>query len=212
MKITKLIHSCLLVEMPAPVNRTALFDPGGMSEPAVNVDSLEYLDNIVITHGHYDHLSIPLVKRLVARFPDVKITAPDEVVRQLADEGITAISEESPGIEFFDAPHEDLLPGNPIPRQIGVNYLDLLSDPGDSHSFNQTKPILALPIQAPWGSTKRAVDLALELKPEYIIPIHDWHWSDEAREQTYDMLEKFFAQHDITFIKPKTGEPFVLDV
>jgi len=209
-KITKLIHSCLLVEMPAPVNRTALFDPGVMSESVLDVDSLQYLDNVIITHNHPDHMSIPLIKKLVAKFPNARITTTPEVVEQLQAEGITASSEPPAGIEFFDAPHEKI--HAPAPQQIGVHYLGLLSDPGDSHSFHETKRILALPVTAPWGSNYQAVELAIELKPQYIIPIHDWHWSDEAREMAYDSMEKAFSEQGITFFKPVTGEPFVIDV
>lgn len=210
MKITKLVHSCLLVEMPAPVNRTALFDPGSMSP--VDVDSLEYLDDIFITHGHGDHCDPELIQKLVAKFPQVRITAPEEVVTQLKEQGITASSQPPEGVSFFDAPHEDVQPMFPLPQEIGVHYLDKLSHPGDSHHFSETKEILALPVQAPWGSTVNAVKLALSLKPKYIVPIHDWHWRDEARESTYQSLEKLFADNGITFISAKNGEAFVLDV
>jgi L-ascorbate metabolism protein UlaG (beta-lactamase superfamily) len=210
MKITKLVHSCLLVEMPAPVNRTALFDPGSMS--TVNVDSLEFLDDIIITHGHGDHFDLDLIKKLVAKFPQVRITAPDEVVEQLNGESIAATSAASEGIVFFDSPHEDVMPMFPAPQEIGVHYLDKLSHPGDSHSFKETKAILALPVQAPWGSSVKAMNLALQLKPQYVIPIHDWHWRDEARMQLYDRFEQVLGKADITFIKAVNGEPFVLDV
>jgi L-ascorbate metabolism protein UlaG (beta-lactamase superfamily) len=214
MKITKFVHSCLLVEMPEPVNRTALFDPGVMSESALNVEALEYLDDIIITHGHSDHISMPLVKQLVGKFPQVRITAPTEVVELLASEGIQASDQPSAGIAFFDAPHEQIRPyfNSDPPQEIGVHYLDLLSDPGDSHSFNETKAILALPVQAPWGSARRAVELALQLKPKHILPIHDWHWNDEARGGAYDAMEKLFAEQGITFHKLETGQPVVLDV
>ena len=210
MKITKFIHSCLLVEMPAPVNRTALFDPGIMSEPALDVNKLEFLDNIIITHNHADHMSIPLIKKLVAKFPEVRITATPEAVGQLAAEGIDSVSEETPGIVFFDSPHESVIPMFPTPQEIGVHYLDRLTHPGDSHSFTETRAVLALPVTAPWGSTVRAVNLALELRPKYIIPIHDWHWRDEARKQTYDNLEKLFVEHGIVFLKPETGLAVVI--
>lgn len=212
MKITKLGHSCLLVEMPAPVNRTVLFDPGEMSREYVNVDSLEYLDDIVITHGHYDHCSVSLIKQLLDKFPDVRITAPEEVVARLKQEDIFATHEEFDGVAFFDSPHADLSPMGETPEQIGVHYLDALTHPGDSHNFHETKQILALPVTAPWGATTKAVALALQLKPRYILPIHDWHWSNEARQQTYDNLEKFFAEKDITFCKLVNGEPIELDI
>lgn len=212
MKITKLVHSCLLVEVPAPVNRTALFDPGSFS--TVDADGLEFLDDIIITHIHGDHFDLETVKKLVVKFPDVRITAPDEIVQQLNAESIPATSAASGGITFFDSPHEVIRPffdADP-PQEIGVHYLGSLTHPGDSHSFHETKSVLALPVQAPWGSANRAVELGLELKPRYIIPIHDWHWSDAAREASYDRMEEVFGKAGITFIKAVNGEPFVLDV
>ena len=210
MKITKLVHSCLLVEMPAPVNRTVLFDPGAMS--TVDVDSLEYLDDIVITHSHGDHVDMGVMKKLVAKFPDARILTTSEVVEQLKGEGITATTQPPEGFELFQSPHESTEPLFPRPEQIGVHYLGKLTDPGDSHSFKETKEVLALPITAPWGSAIKAANLAIELKPKYVIPIHDWHWSDAARESMYNLIGDQLEKRGITFIKPVNGEPFVLDV
>jgi L-ascorbate metabolism protein UlaG (beta-lactamase superfamily) len=196
--------------MPEPVNRTALFDPGIMSEEALDVSQLEFLDDIFITHVHPDHVSLSLMKQLVAKFPHVRITTTAEVAEELAKEGITAFTEAPEGVAFFDSPHEDGSPLFETPQEIGVHYLDLLSDPGDSHSFSETKAILALPVQAPWGSNRNAVRLALELQPKHIIPIHDWHWSEQAREMSYNQMEGVFAEHDIIFHKLKTGEPVVI--
>lgn len=212
MKITKLVHSCLLVEMPEPVNRTALFDPGGFS--IFDVDKLEYLDDIFITHNHPDHYDPDKIAKLVAKFPAVRITTTEEIVLDLASKGITASNTPPEGVSFFDSPHEIIRPffASDPPQEIGVHYLNLLTDPGDSHSFSETKTVLALPVQAPWGSANAAVKLALELKPKYIIPIHDWHWSDAARQGSYDTMQMLFADAGITFIKAVNGEPFVLDV
>jgi len=213
MRITKFVHACLLVEMPDPINRTALFDPGVMSEQALNVDALTHLNDVFITHQHNDHLSMDLMKRIVAKFPEVRVTAPTEVVMQLAAEGITASDQPPEGVSFFESPHEDVSPMfDQQPQEIGVHYLNVLSVPGDSHSFHETKPVLALPVSAPWGSTIRAIQLALELKPQHIIPVHDWHWSDAARELSYDRMEKLFAEKGITFHKMKTGVPVVIDL
>lgn len=212
MKITKFVHSCLLVEMPEPVNRTALFDPGVFSDQALDIDKLQWLDDIIITHSHPDHFSLPLVQKLVAKFPAVRITAPPDVVAKLDEVDIPATSEPSDDIVFFEAPHESTEPLFTTPEQRAVHYLDKLTHPGDSHNFSETKRILALPVQAPWGSTRNAVNLALQLKPEYILPIHDWHWSDDARIQMYDNLEKLFDAQNITFCKLVTGTPVVIDI
>lgn len=214
MKITKFVHSCLLVEMPEPVNRTALFDPGTMSEGSLGEHKLEFLDDIIITHQHPDHLSVPLIKQLVGQFPQVRITAPADAVQLLAGEGIQASDQPSAGIAFFDAPHAEIRPyfDSEPPQQLGVHYLDMLSDPGDSHEFSESKAILVLPVQAPWGSVRRAVELALALKPQHILPVHDWHWSDEARRGAYDSMVKTFGEQGIMFHKLKTGEPIVIDL
>jgi L-ascorbate metabolism protein UlaG (beta-lactamase superfamily) len=210
MKITKFVHACLLVETP---DRVALFDPGTMSTPSIDIAKLTKLDDIFITHTHGDHKDIPFIKQLVAKFPDVRITTTPEVVQELAAEGIKATDQPSDGIIFFDSPHESVAPlfGQP-PQEIGIHYLGKLSHPGDSHSFHETKIILALPITAPWGSTIKALNLALELKPQHILPIHDWHWSDQAREQSYARFEKLFAEQGITFHKLQTGQPVEIDV
>jgi len=214
MKITKFVHSCLLVEMPAPVNRTALFDPGVMSEEAVDVGALMYLDDIFITHEHSDHLSTKIIKKLIAKFPEVRITAPQGAVNALVNEGIIASTEAPDGITLFNSPHEKVAPLYPVPvgkpDEYGYHYLDMFSHPGDSHSFMETKAILALPISAPWGSLVRSVELALQLQPKHILPVHDWHLSDAAREAQYERLEQLFAEHDITFHKLQTGVPVII--
>lgn len=211
MKITKFVHSCLMVEMPAPVNRTVIFDPGVFSEAALDVDKLEFLDDIIITHIHPDHLSLILLKQLVDKFPEVRITSTLEVVEMLAGEGIDASADESEGIVFFESPHERVT--GPLPQNIGVHYLDLLTNPGDSHSFSESKQVLLLPVTAPWGSTIAALDRAIEVKPKYVIPVHDWFWSDEARKWFYDSnIAPRLQSEGIELIKPATGEPFVLDL
>ncbi|HET7320658.1 MAG TPA: MBL fold metallo-hydrolase [Candidatus Saccharimonadales bacterium] len=212
MKITKLVHSCLLVEMPEPVNRTVLFDPGQMS--TVDVSTLQYLDDIVITHEHGDHIDVAVVKQLVQKFPEVRILTTGPVTEQLKGQGITATTEPPEGMELFTSPHENVQPLFPVPEQIGVHYLGKLSHPGDSLGFSEAKTVLALPVQAPWqkGTPVDAYIKAIELKPKYVLPIHDWHWRDEARESMYNNLEQAFAKEGITFLKLKNGEPVVLDI
>jgi L-ascorbate metabolism protein UlaG (beta-lactamase superfamily) len=208
-KITKFVHSCLLVET---TDKVALFDPGAMSANSVDVDKISSLDDIFITHIHQDHLDMDLLKKLVDKFPEVRITTTPEVVEKLVSENIKASIEPPEGVSFFDSPHENVEPLFPVPQEIGINYLDSLTDPGDSHSFNETKAILALPIQAPWGSTIKALNLALDLKPKFVLPIHDWHWREEAKTQMYNNFEKILGEEGITFYKLVDGEPVEIEV
>ncbi len=72
--------------------------------------------------------------------------------------------------------------------------------------------MLALPLTAPWGSANRAINLALELKPQHVLPIHDWHWNDQARASTYDLFERILGEQGITFHKLETGQPVELTI
>lgn len=209
MKITKYIHSCLVVETP---DRVAVFDPGMFSAEALPVDSLPRLDDIFITHVHPDHCDPALIKRLVDTFPGVRITSNPEVIARLADEGITATDEAPQGVSFFDSPHENVGPMYPQPKEFGFHYLDQLSHPGDSHSFKETKAILALPITAPWGATITALNLALNLAPAHVLPIHDWHWNEAARRDTYNNFERILGGQGITFHKLETGHPVEINL
>lgn len=210
MNITKLVHSCLLVEHNG---KTALFDPGVFSRDAIEAANLTKLDLIVITHKHPDHMDIETIQHLINKFPEAKVVAPMDAEADLANASIVTVApDQVKEIELFDSPHESTEPTFLTPEEIGVHFEEVLSHPGDSHSFSETKSVLALPIQAPWGSMVDAVKLALQLNPRYIIPIHDWHWSDEARKQMYDMCESLFAEKNITFLKPINGQLFDLAV
>jgi L-ascorbate metabolism protein UlaG (beta-lactamase superfamily) len=209
MKITKYVHSCLLVEVPG---RVAIFDPGAMSRDAFDINSLNHLDDIFITHEHQDHYDTGFIKELVEKFPEVRITTTESLVKLLSEEGIKAQSTPPEGVEFFDAPHENVEPLFPTPEEVGIHYLGVLSDPGDSHTFSETKEILVLPITGPWGSAIKGLNLAIKLKPKYVIPIHDWHWSDEAREQMYGAFESALSKENISFLKVKNGEPIDINV
>jgi L-ascorbate metabolism protein UlaG (beta-lactamase superfamily) len=209
MKITKFVHSCLLVETDGCV---ALFDPGVMSTPTINIDGITQLDDIFITHIHPDHYDPDFIKKLVEKFPEVRITATAETVKDMAGQGIKASDQAPEGAVFFDSPHESVAPVFPQPEENGIHYLDVLSHPGDSHSFTETKAILALPITAPWGSSIKALNLALELKPQHVLPIHDWHWQDQARQQMYDRYAQLMDGQGITFHKLVSGEPIEIDL
>jgi L-ascorbate metabolism protein UlaG (beta-lactamase superfamily) len=62
----------------------------------------------------------------------------------------------------------------------------------------------------PWGTNVRAAKLALDLKPQHVLPIHDWHWREEAKQGAYDSFEKLLAEQGITFHKLENGKPVVI--
>ncbi len=205
MQLSKHSHSCLLIKDKQGV---ILIDPGVYTEQdnSLDLDSLPALDALLITHNHADHFSPYLIKKALQKFPNVAIITNDATRIVLEKEGIPVAETGHTGISFSSALHEKLpMPLTP-PENTLFTVFDKLTHPGDSFDFSQSKDILALPVTAPWGSTTKAVEKALEVRPKIIIPIHDWHWKDEARKQFYIMLQKTFANEGIEFIPLENNE------
>lgn len=204
MKITKFVHSCLLIE---ELDKTILIDPGNYTfeEKALDLGSIPTLDYLLITHEHQDHMYIPLIKEIVQKFPAVKMISNSSVAGILRNEGITVDTQSDQLIQLETIPHDKNFMGPTVQNTI-FTIGGRLTHPGDSHHFAKTSEILALPVTAPWGSTAGAVELAEKLKPKIIIPIHDWHWNEKARENMYKRLEDYFASMEIKFLGLETGK------
>lgn len=204
MKITKYVHSCLLVETS---DRVALIDPGQFSAQSglLDIANLSRLDDLIITHEHFDHFYLPFIEKLLKAFPDVSLTTTNSILSQIQQVGLRPKTGPSSSIHIFSTSHEPLDPLGKAPDNIGIHYSDELTHPGDSHHFTESKRILALPMTAPWGTVMRAAQLGLELRPEVIIPIHDWHWNSEARKGFYETFESFFGAEGIRFLKLEDG-------
>jgi L-ascorbate metabolism protein UlaG (beta-lactamase superfamily) len=147
MKITKYIHSCLLVETP---ELSLLIDPGKFTADSklLNLAGVDRLDYIILTHEHMDHYDLPYLQVLTKEKPQAKIIAPEELVQKIKLDGIAnPISATAEGnIEIFKAPHESLPLGLPIPPNIGVHIEGKLTHPGDAWDIPATREILALPL------------------------------------------------------------------
>ncbi len=206
MKVTKFIHSCLLIE---EAGKTILFDPGNYSVGALDINSINSLDYLLITHEHPDHMFIPLIKQILAKFPTLQIITNLSAAAVLGKEGILATTQPNKLIQIEVAPHEKIF-GGAVPENVLFRVNNLLTFPGDSFQISSTTKVLALPLQAPWGSLTQSVELATKLKPEVILPIHDWHWKDEARETLYKRLEDYSNALGIKFVRLVTGKEVII--
>jgi L-ascorbate metabolism protein UlaG (beta-lactamase superfamily) len=196
MKITKYIHSCLLIEKNGT---SVLIDPGGYTfeEDALPVEDLDDLDIVLITHEHEDHMSIPLLRRILAQFPNVRIVANGVVADLLAKEGIPATIQIPEFVQMQESLHERVLAV--APHNSLFHIFGEVTHPGDSLQFSESKEILALPVQAPWGSMVQALEkvISLDIKPKLVIPIHDWHWREEARHRAYATIAEYLRENGI---------------
>lgn len=201
MKVTKLVHSCLLVET-GDIN--VLVDPGIYAAVGKQLSSLqiEKLDFIVVTHDHQDHFYLPALKQLSDRYPHAKIITNTELAAKIKSAALPneiSISSQD-GIEVFEASHEPIAFDRPVPRNIGIHISGKLTHPGDSLHFDKTCPVLALPVTAPWSSLKQSLERVVEIKPKKIIPVHDWYWHKEARREQYAMTAKLIQTSGIEVI------------
>jgi len=212
MKITKFVHSCLLAEEG---DHTVLFDPGEYSWGSFDIDQLKKLDTVIITHEHPDHFHEPFVEALAQKFPDVCFITTPSVATRLHEMGIkNARCESVSPIKVFSTKrHASMVPlAPPPPENIAVHFADKLTVGGDRHDLEETKDILALSITAPWGSVREGAEMVMRLKPKYVIPVHDWHWNEQARQGEYERSSGAYKEHGITFLTPVDGQPMEVDV
>jgi L-ascorbate metabolism protein UlaG (beta-lactamase superfamily) len=193
--ITKLVHACLLVETDGA--RT-LIDPGNFTweDERFDLSLVEGVDRILITHEHADHVSVDFVRGALERSNDAAVETTPSLQTILATQGIEAVTDGTPQ---FGAPHERI-PTGPGPQNTGFHIAAALSHPGDSHSFAETMPILAMPFAAPWGSLVAGVDRTRLVRPRFVIPIHDWFLSEAGRTFMYRLAAIGLEQDDIELV------------
>jgi L-ascorbate metabolism protein UlaG (beta-lactamase superfamily) len=209
MRVTKFVHSCLLVETS---EIKVLIDPGSFtwSSKLLVVDKLPQLDAIVFTHEHADHYDGHGLIKLSQRFPRAAIITNNELADKITKlklpNPIHAGSDDDLDIKVFEAPHEPLPLNMPDVMNVGVHVADNLTHTGDSYALEHTRDILALPVAAPFASFKQALDTIVRLKPKKVLPLHDWEWHKAAREGRYQWAKGLLEKHGVEFVELNNGE------
>ena len=211
MKLTKIGHSCLLVEEDGV---RILIDPGGYT---TGQNELKNLDVILITQEHPDHLNMDSVKLLLKNNPNARIFTNKGTSRMLSKETITHeflehkqnITIRGVLIEGFGEKHADIYPAVPQVDNTGYFIANRLFHPGDAF-VRPGKPveILALPVAAPWLTIGEALDYAKEIHPKICFPIHDGML--KFLGPVHMLPEKVLAPLGIQFIVPEEGEEIEL--
>jgi L-ascorbate metabolism protein UlaG (beta-lactamase superfamily) len=207
MKISKYIHSCVLVEEG---NTKILFDPGSFSfiEALVSPHIFTDISVICITHSHGDHVDVTALKIILANNPHAVLYTNASVRDMLAGENIFVELFESGTkqvgafeIQAIAAEHERLL--TPVPHNTAYLINTTLLHPGDS--FHESLlayagiPVLALPLIAPWADKVRIAEFATALQPKHVIPIHDGFVKDFFREKNYKEFSIYLQSRGSTF-------------
>ena len=208
MKITKYIHSCLLIENDAD---KILFDPGLFSfvEGKIKPAQFKDLSAIILTHCHPDHIDDDSLKKIIENNPNAVVLANSEIKNKLAEKKIAVEAFEtgtrrvgSFEIAAFDAPHEKLL-ADEIPQNTAYVVDNVFAHPGDSlaetlYQYAGTK-ILALPLMAPWETERQTFEFARKMRPQTVVPIHDGYAKDFFLQSRYATFQKFLKPENIEF-------------
>jgi L-ascorbate metabolism protein UlaG (beta-lactamase superfamily) len=180
MRITHLGHSCLLLEYD---DARILVDPGVFS---TDLDFVEDLDAVVVTHQHPDHVDVDRLPELLAANAGARLLVDPQTVELLAASGIAA-----EGLAVGDRVSfgpvtltgvggEHAIIHRDIPRVSNTGLLltaegaPTVFHPGDMiDTVPEGVDLLALPLAAPWCAFKETADFVRAVRPSVAVPIHD---------------------------------------
>ncbi len=208
MTITKLVHSCFLVEEGGV---RILIDPGTYS--VAECEAIRDIHVILITQIHQDHFEIGLLKAILKNNPEAKIITVQQVGAALMAENIPflilgdgqKITERSVLIEGFGNEHAPIYEGMPVAQNTGYMIAGRFFHPGDAFVV-PPKPveILGLPTGGPWTKLADTVDYAKTVKPKLCIPIHDGMYKPTNTPNHW--LASLLQPLDISFVVLKDNE------
>jgi L-ascorbate metabolism protein UlaG (beta-lactamase superfamily) len=214
MKIKKMAHCCLLVEIGG---KRILTDPGNFS---TEQNALTGVDAVVITHEHGDHFHAESVQAIVKNNPTAMVIANAAVGKLLDGLGVVHTVVDGGGkamipasstagdaltVEGFDWKHEEIFEEMgqvqntgyliSVPSGAGVDAGKNFFIPGDAYC-EPGKPIdvLALPIAGPWCRLPDALRYAIKVKPRAAFPIHDAMVVPTTRGFVYQMTANILKE------------------
>jgi len=207
MRVTKYIHSCLLIETNGD---RILVDPGKLTFlGGVAPETFGAVSAVVVTHDHADHVDDEAVRKILARNPAAVLLTNAEGAAAFAKRGLQATVFDSgvqrigaTSIRAVPAPHAPVLAAVP-PRNVAYVFGEMLLVPGDSYApdLDACRGIraLALPVSAPWAKELETAAFAERIAPKEVLPIHDGFVKETFLAQRHQNFEKYFASAGIAF-------------
>lgn len=207
MKISKYLHSCLLLEQDG---QQLLFDPGkftfveGLVTPAV----FKNVGAVLITHAHPDHLDLEALRQIVALSGAVVISnaevaaklKPAGLAVQLLEEGV--LQRGAFKIQALPVRHEAIL-DSPLPQMTAFFINDQVLNPADSFAPNllafQGVELLVLPVMAPFLTELVVAEFGEKMHPRQILPVHDGYAKPFFLRQRYETYQPHFEKLGIRF-------------
>lgn len=209
MKITKIGHCCLLIEVKGV---RILTDPGSFTTAQ---NDLSHIELILITHEHQDHIHVESLVEIMKKNPSAQVRTNASVGKILKEKGIafTLLTDgmeetiKKISIKGIGKEHASIYSTLPIWENTGYFIDSTLFYPGDAFTVPKKKiKILALPVEGPWMKLSEAIDYAKKVKPEFAFPVHDGRLKKEALGISHLGPKNALAAVGIQFIPLKDGE------
>lgn len=209
MRITKLGHSCLVVEEGSV---KILIDPGDYTTAQNEVRGLSA---VLITQEHGDHFDVNSLKTVLANNPGALVYTNRGVGESLAREGMAFTLLEhgqrtevaGVAVAAYGERHAPIYPSVKEIQNTGYLIGGKLFHPGDAFTVLPVQvEVLALPVSAPWLTIGQALDYAKAVKPKVCFPIHDGALKLVGAPHKLPAHE--LPPLGIQFLIPELGVPF----
>lgn len=209
MKITKIGHCCLLIEVDG---KRIMTDPGGFT---VSEHMLDDIDVIVYTHEHGDHFHLDSLKALIVKNPAVSVVTNTGVGKLLTEagieftllEGTDAATIADIAFEACDARHVEIFEQYGQVQNTGFFIAQRLFYPGDAYA-EPGKPIdiLALPVGGPWCKLADAIHYVLRVQPKNAFPVHDGLSTETGLDIHHRVVGDNLADSKVAFHPMRAGD------
>jgi L-ascorbate metabolism protein UlaG (beta-lactamase superfamily) len=213
MRLTKLGHSCLVVEQG---RARMLLDPGTLS---AGFEELEGLTAVLFTHQHADHLDPERLRGLLDRNSGARVVSDEGSAEPLAEAGAEVevvhdgdeLEIGGVGVRVVGRDHAVIHPDIPVVPNVGFLVGGRLFHPGDAFTVpGQPIEVLAVPAGAPWLKLSEAIDYLREVRPKAAVPVHEKVLSTVGTSLHYRLLEQLGAGGSTTVRVMDDGKPVEL--
>lgn len=206
--IRRLSDSCLVL---ATDRHITLIDPGShtFDSGVVDLNSIGDVTRVLITHEHSDHVKPDFVRWLLDRRKALTVHTNQAVSELLRKHEIDASTDNPEGVTAEDVTHETT-PSGMAPPNRAFTVEGVLTHPGDSYQPTKCAPLLAISLMAPWGSGRDSVEFARRLKPDRVVPIHDFYLSESGRRWAASSIKSVLEKDGIELIPLDWGQSATL--
>jgi len=207
MKITKIGHCCLLIEVK---EKRLLIDPGRYSTAQ---NEFTNIDAVLITHEHADHVDPGSLKKIHKNNPKVRIITHDRVAASLPEFSVEIVNNgdvldiEGVPVEVHGDMHAEHHPTIERVKNLGYLIDSTFFYPGDSFYVPKLRcKAVAFPLVGGWMKMSQAMDFVMKMDPEIAFPVHEATLTQEGKESFYSLATKIISQTKIECRILKEGE------